>query len=97
MYNQSFRTLDSQTRKYPHNLFLEFAVELGIPGILLCTFLLYIIFSSAKKVSTEVFIFFIFALWLAMFSKDIPTQSLLWIGLAFVGVGREGFRTQETE
>jgi len=87
----------TQTRKYPHNLFLEFAVELGIPGILFCIFLLYLIFSSAKKVSTEVFIFFLFALWLAMFSKDISTQSLLWIGLAFVGVGRGGFRTQEAE
>ena len=82
----------TQTRKYPHNLFLEFAVELGIPGILFCIYLLYLIFSSAKKVSIEVFIFFLFALWLAMFSKDISSQSLLWIGLAFVGVGREGFR-----
>ena len=82
----------TQTRKYPHNLFLEFAVELGIPGILFCIYLLYLIFSSAKKISIEVFIFFLFALWLAMFSKDISSQSLLWIGLAFVGVGREGFR-----
>ena len=87
----------TQTRKYPHNLFLEFAVELGIPGILFCAFLLYLIFSSAKKASPEVFIFFLFALWLAMFSKDIATQSLLWIGLAFVGMGRGGFRTKEAE
>jgi len=79
----------TQTRKYPHNLFLEFAVELGIPGILLCIFLLYLIFSSAKKISTEVFIFFLLALWLAMFSKDIPTQSLLWIGLAFYGFEKD--------
>jgi len=89
--------LVTQTRKYPHNIFLEFAVELGIPGILFCIFLLYLIFSSAKKESTEVFIFFLFALWLAMFSKDIPTQSLLWIGLAFVGIGKERLRTQDTE
>jgi len=87
----------TQARKYPHNLFLEFAVELGIPGILFCIYLLYLIFSSAKKISIEVFIFFLFALWLAMFSKDISSQSLLWIGLAFVGVGRKGFRTQEKE
>ena len=72
--------------KYPHNIFLEFAVELGIPGVLLLLFLLYIIFSSARKVSIEVFIFFLFALWLAMFSKDIPSQSLLWIGLGFYGM-----------
>ena len=76
----------TNTRKYPHNIFLEFAVELGIPGLLLLLLLLYIIFSSARKVSLEVFIFFLFALWLAMFSKDIPSQSLLWIGIAFYGI-----------
>ena len=75
----------TRTRKYPHNIFLEFAVELGIPGILLLLFLLYIIFSATKKISTEILIFFLFALWLAMFSKDIPSQSILWIGLAFYG------------
>lgn len=82
-YNDDYFT---QVIKYPHNIFLEFFVELGIPGILLLLFLLYIIFSSTKKISVEVLLFFLFALWLAMFSKDIPSQSLLWIGLAFYGL-----------
>ena len=85
-----FRNCDedyfTNATKYPHNIFLEFTVELGIPGVLLLLLLFYIIFSSARKVSVEVFIFFLFALWLAMFSKDIPSQSLLWIGIAFYGV-----------
>lgn len=82
-YNNDYFT---KTIKYPHNIFLEFFVELGIPGVLLLLFLLYLIYSSTKKISVEIFIFFLFALWLAMFSKDIPSQSLLWIGLGFLGL-----------
>jgi O-antigen ligase len=33
--------------------------------------------------------FFLFTLWLAMFSKDISSQSMLWIGLAFAGFKRQ--------
>jgi len=41
--------------------------------------------------------FFLFALWLSMFSKEFSNQSLLWIGLAFYGMGREALGTQRTE
>ena len=70
---------------YPHNLFLEFIVEMGIPGLLLLMYLLFLIFKYSYSYSFEVFVFFLYALFLALFSKDIPTNTMLWIGLAFIG------------
>lgn len=37
--------------------------------------------------SISLFILFLFSLWLAMFSKDLSSQSFLWMFLAVVGIG----------
>lgn len=71
--------------KYPHNIFLEFQVEMGIAGTFFFLFILYLIFSSVKKYSADLVILFLYALWLALFSKDIPSNGLLFLGLAFYG------------
>lgn len=73
---------------YPHNIFVEFAVELGLIGLLIFIYILYLIFTSTQKISFNVTIFFCFALWFAMFSKDIPSNVLLLMGLAFYGIDR---------
>jgi len=69
--------------KYPHNIFIEFTVELGIVGLIFFLWLLYLIISSVKLSSALVFIF-LFTVWLALFSKDIPSNTMLWIWLAFI-------------
>jgi O-antigen ligase len=77
---------------YPHNIFLEFAVELGVPGILLIIGLLYLIFKYSYKISFEVFCFFIYFFGLSLISKDIPSNTTLWIGLCFFAIPGDGFK-----
>ncbi len=73
---------------YPHNIFVEFLIELGIFGLLFFLFLLFTIFISTKRISLYITIFFCFALWLALFSKSIDSNTLLWLGLAFYGLNK---------
>lgn len=67
--------------KYPHNIVLEFAAELGIAGLFLLGLILFSIIRGAASVSPSVLFYFIFSFLLALFSKDIPSQSLFLIGL----------------
>ncbi len=69
---------------YPHNIFLEFASELGAAGLLVFLFLLYLIFYYSYRFSPVMIFFFLFALFLAQFSKDISSNVLLWLGLGTI-------------
>ncbi|MEE9448587.1 MAG: O-antigen ligase family protein [Ignavibacteriaceae bacterium] len=86
-----FRSYNEFTElvKYPHNIFVEMAVEGGVVGLLVLCALCFIMFKSSYRFSPSSFIFLLFALFLAMFSKELSNQSLLWIGLAFYGVKRD--------
>ncbi|MCH9030428.1 MAG: O-antigen ligase family protein [Bacteroidetes bacterium] len=72
--------------KYPHNIILELAVEGGVIGLLILILLIYFILSRARKIYPGIILFLLFAIWLALFSKDLSSQAVLWIGLAFYGV-----------
>lgn len=72
--------------KYPHNIFLEAIFEFGILGLIALVVLLYVIFSSAAKHERLLIYFFVFSLWMSMFSKDFATQSFLWIGIGFIRI-----------
>lgn len=97
-YNSEFRDYEIQKLiEYPHNLFIELGVELGIVGWVLSTFLIAIVLSMLWKylancridelknekllVNLVLLFLVIFSLWLGMFSKDISSQSLLWVSL----------------
>jgi len=67
--------------KYPHNIFLETQVELGIGGTLLLLYLLYLIFKKSYNLLPYFFYFFLFAFILSLFAKDLPGQGLLFLGL----------------
>jgi len=69
--------------EYPHNIFLETAVELGIPGLLFIFYLLYNIFYYSYKISWKLVLFFVFGFWLSLFSKDLASQSILYLGMIF--------------
>ncbi len=71
--------------KYPHNMFLEFQVELGIFGSLFFLFYLVITFVKLKNISFQLLLIWLFALWLAMFAKDIPSNLIVFIPLIFYG------------
>jgi len=95
--------------KYSHNIILEMTAEGGVVGLLVLGSLLVVMFNNIfnfeRTINTSnvshftfhfvLLTFFLFALWLALFSKEFSNQSLLWIGLAFVGMGREALRFQD--
>jgi O-antigen ligase len=83
-----FRSYNNFTEfiKYPHNLFVEMAVEGGVLGLLILCALFLVIFKYTYSYSMLTFTFLLFAFWLAMFSKELSNQSLLWLFLAFTGI-----------
>jgi len=85
---------------YSHNILLEFAVEGGVVGLIVLCSLFVIMFKSSYRYSKYhpelvsvsgvlLLTFFLFALWLALFSKEFSNQTMLWIGLAFYGVQKD--------
>lgn len=75
--------------KYPHNIFLEALAEMGLIGFSIILFLLITIFIGAFRYSISTFFFLIYPFGLSLFSKDIPTQTLLWSGLALLFINEE--------
>lgn len=69
---------------YPHNIFIEAFAETGMAGLLLFIFLIIVILKKSFDVSYQLFAVIVFSIWLAQFSKDIPCQTTLWAGLAFI-------------
>lgn len=67
--------------QYPHNIFLEVASEFGLPALLIFLVFLSLLIYKSYKQSPLLLIFLIFGLILAQFSKDIPTQTFLWISV----------------
>lgn len=72
--------------KYPHNIFLEVGTELGV--IVLAGFisLLVFVFKRAIALNFSLFLYLIFVLIQALFSKDLPSQTMLLISFALVGL-----------
>lgn len=70
---------------YPHNIILEVMAEYGTIGLLFFLFLAGLILSRSYKISFESLIFFLFMFWLAMFSKDLTTNTMFLAGTAFIG------------
>jgi len=75
-------------QKYPHNIILEILSELGIVGLLFFSYIFYSIIHAITHSSihkSAILTLFLFAFTLALFSKDLSSQSLIWIFLAVVG------------
>ena len=86
----------TRTGKYPHNIILELLSELGIVGLLFFSAILFITIKAIVKSGLPtIAIYFIlipllFSIWLAMWAKDLSTQSFLWLFLAAYGAkGKE--------
>ncbi|MFH0734349.1 MAG: O-antigen ligase family protein [bacterium] len=70
--------------KYPHNIFLEYITEFGIVGLIVFLLLIWELYKGMKRYSLELIVYFTIMLWLACFSKDIPSQGMFWIGFVFL-------------
>lgn len=75
--------------KYPHNLFLEFWVELGLIGVVIFFLFLYKLFRGTYKISPLLGIAALYPFILSMFSKDIPGQTFFAIYLAIISLPKE--------
>jgi O-antigen ligase len=69
--------------KYPHNIFIEVMSEFGLAGLTI--FLLYVVycFRILKKADNLLLIIWLFSFWLALFSKDLSTNPLLFLPTSF--------------
>lgn len=73
--------------EYAHNIFFEVQTESGIFGTLIFLFLLYHYLTGIYKLRWEFLVFFVVMLWLACFSKDIPSQGMFWVGIVLLTKG----------
>jgi len=92
----SFATLVNEILKYPHNIFMELAMETGFPGLIsfltLCVLFFYKIFKAKgtliepaeKKLLSVVFATFLFGFFNAQLSGDIAHNPLLWFAAGAV-------------
>jgi O-antigen ligase len=69
--------------KYPHNIFLEYGVEMGCVGLLWLLLMLWLLIKGTWATSPYHTLFFVGAFWLSLFSKDIPSNAILFLGIAF--------------
>lgn len=74
----------TKAMKYPHNIFLEFFYEMGLIGLIFLILILLLILISIKKHGYWLLSLYCIFLWLSLFSKDIPSNVLLFAGLAFI-------------
>lgn len=85
-----FRSYNNFTEavKYPHNIFLEMAVEGGVVGVFVLCLLLFVLSKYTYRYSRLAFIFLVFSFFLTLFSKELSNQGLLWIGIAFIALSK---------
>jgi O-antigen ligase len=76
-FNSFYKTDLPQKIKYPHNLFLETLVELGIVGMVLLCILLFNLSRRIWTFRKELIVLFVYALGLAFFSKDFSSSPML--------------------
>jgi O-antigen ligase len=68
--------------KYPHNILLEFAAELGTIGILFFLIFIYSATNRLIKSKSPWLLLFAYSFILSLFSKDIASNSFLFIFLS---------------
>lgn len=65
--------------KYPHNIFLEFFCELGLIGFGFLSLFIGTIIKKLCQAKSELLVIFIYGIVLAMFSKDLGSNGLVWM------------------
>lgn len=75
--------------KYPHNIVIEYAIELGTLGLIFIAVVLSIIFKSVLKINTVLSFIFLYFILLSMFSYSIPFQTGMFSFIAFVALNEK--------
>lgn len=69
--------------KYPHNIILEYGVEMGLIGLLWLFTAIWLIGTATWKLNPLLCLFFAGVFWLTLFSKNIPSNILLFLGAGY--------------
>lgn len=77
-FNTFYKSNLPQKMIYPHNLLLEILVELGLVGIILFHTFFFLLFRNLWKIRHEFTILFLYAFGLAIFSKDLASNPMLF-------------------
>lgn len=75
--------------KYPHNIIIEILSELGIIGLVLIAGVFYFIIRQIKGNGKKYLWIWLFGIWLALFSKDMATNALVYLPLALELRGKD--------
>lgn len=75
--------------KYPHNILIEYAIELGAIGLIFIISILAVTFKEVLKISTVLSFVFLYFIFLSMFSYSIPFQTGMFSFLAFISLKQE--------
>lgn len=75
--------------KYPHNIFIEYGIELGSLGLLFILIALIFIYREVLKVNTILSFVFLYFVLLSMFSYSIPFQTGMFSFMAFISLRKE--------
>jgi O-antigen ligase len=74
--------------KYPHNVFIEILSETGIVGMICITVMFYFAVRRMKDEGRKFLWIWLFGIWLALFSKDLSTNPIVYLPFAFAGAKR---------
>lgn len=80
---------------YPHNIILEFQVELGILGTIFFLFYCYKVISFLFNYNKYLLIIWLYVVWLALFAKDIPSNLFVFLPLIIYGRPYESDKLKE--
>jgi O-antigen ligase len=65
--------------KYPHNILIEFLSELGLIGFGFLTVFLWAVLRRLIRTRSEWLVIFAYGIMLAMFSKDLGSNGMVWV------------------
>lgn len=72
--------------KYPHNILLEYGIELGSLGLIFIIAVLIFIYKEVLRINTILSFVFLYFILLSFFSYSIPFQTGMFAFIAFVGL-----------
>jgi O-antigen ligase len=96
-FNMYYEGIHAQKLQYPHNIFLEITVELGIAGLFFFIILLIIMMKKAYILHPMALALLLYALWLALFAGNLPDQKVFWLGLGIAAIPTQYLRRLKVE
>lgn len=75
--------------KYPHNIFIEYGIEMGSFGLIFIIAVLIFIYKEVLKINTTLSFVFVYFVLLSFFSYSIPFQTGMFVFIAFAALNEK--------